>query len=211
MDLVLVDDHGAYRESLRIAIAHRTHLQVIGEASNAHAGGKVIEACRPDVAVVDLLLGDGDGVSLARELRRRGVKTPILILGRQPPPSLLRDALARGVNGYALKTESLEGVITAIHTVGAGDRYVSPQLQPCLEMEMAPAHTRSDPFAQLSRREREILCLLVDGHSSKDIARALYISARTVDAHRLHINRKLGSRSPAQLLRIVTEYGLLTR
>jgi DNA-binding NarL/FixJ family response regulator len=205
VDLVLVEDHLAYRQSFRIALSKLTSYRVVGEAGGAREGCRLIETQKPDLAIVDFILGDSDGVSLVRELRRRRNRTPILILGRVLHPLFVRDALRAGARGYVLKTEPLSGVIEAIERVRVGETYVSPLIQPQLN---------GDPIKQglerLSRREREVLCLLIDGRSSKEIARSLCVSVRTVDAHRLHINRKLDVRSPAQLARYAAAVGLVS-
>ncbi len=204
VDLVLVEDHLAYRQSLRIALSTLTDYRVIGEASGAREGCLLIEARRPDLALVDFILGDSDGVSLTRELRRRRNRTPILMLGREPHPVFVRDAFKAGVRGYALKNEPLSQIIEAIEQVRAGGVYLSPTLGTHLE-----AGKVDRGLDQLSRREREVLCMLIDGRSSKEIARSLCVSVRTVDAHRLHINRKLDVRSPAQLARFVADEGMV--
>jgi len=204
VDLVLIEDHLAYRQSFRIAITTLTEFRIVGEASGTRDGCQLIESQRPDLAIVDFMLGDGDGVSLARELKRRRNRTPILMLGRLPHPLFARDAFRAGIRGYALKNEPLPDVIRAIERVGRGDIYISPMLEPHLQDDDG-----SPGLEQLSRREREVLCLLVDGRSSKEIARSLCISARTVDAHRLHINRKLNVRSPAQLARFAADRGFV--
>jgi DNA-binding NarL/FixJ family response regulator len=203
VDLVLVEDHLAYRQSFRIALSKLTPYRVVGEAGNARDGCRLIESHRPDLAIVDFILGDSDGVSLTRELRRRRNRTPIIILGRVLHPVFVRDALLAGVRGYVLKTQPLSDVIMAIERVRAGQSYVSPQIPPQLEDDPS-----SRGLELLSRREREVLCLLIDGRSSKEIARSLCVSVRTVDAHRLHINRKLDVRSPAQLARYAMAFGL---
>jgi two-component system, NarL family, nitrate/nitrite response regulator NarL len=205
VDLVLVEDHLAYRQSFRIALSRLTAYNIVGEAGCAREGCQLIEQHKPDLAIVDFILGDSDGVSLARELRRRRNRTPILMLGRVPHPLFVRDAFKAGIRGYALKNEPLTQVIEAIERVRAGGLYVSPQIQSHLSSDLP-----GRGLEQLSRREREVLCLLVDGRSSKEIARALCVSVRTVDAHRLHINRKLAVRSPAQLARYVADVGLVS-
>jgi two-component system response regulator NreC len=126
--------------------------------------------------------------------------------GQFPHPVFLHDALKAGAAGYALKAESLEGLIRAIHLAGTGQTFVSPELERFLS---PPAVQIGDRFEQLTAREREILCLLLDGQSSKDIASSLFISVRTAEAHRLHINQKLGVRSPPALAYLLAQHGLL--
>jgi DNA-binding NarL/FixJ family response regulator len=204
--VILVEDHLAYRQSFRLALSTLSPFEVIGEAGGAREAYPLIEEREPDLAVIDFLLPDTNGISLARELRRRKLKTRILILGRMAHPLFIKDALRAGVGGFALKHEPLERVIDAMNRVVAGERYISPELQ----NELTAALARTVPgLAELSAREREILFLLIEGQSSKEIAQALFLSSKTVDAHRLHINRKLGVRSPAALARLVADQGLI--
>jgi two-component system nitrate/nitrite response regulator NarL len=209
VDLVLVEDHLAYRQSFRVALSALTAYNVVGEASGAREACGLIERRRPHLIIVDFVLADGDGVSLARELHRRRIRAPILMLGRFPHPLFVRDAFKAGVRGYALKNEPLNQLIAAIERVASGGIYISPEIEPALPM---PANGKGDGpgLDRLSRREREVLCLLAEGRSSKEIAKSLCVSVRTVDAHRLHINHKLQVRSPAQLARFVAEHGLIS-
>jgi DNA-binding NarL/FixJ family response regulator len=204
--VVLVEDHLAYRESFRLAITAQG-FEVVGEVSRAHDGPDLLERLRPDLVVIDFLLPDGNGISLARELKRRGLHTNILILGRLAHSALVRDAIRAGVRGFVHKQESLDIVVTAMREVGKGNRYVSPFWEAQLAKPDDAEHAL--PLNRLSPREREILFLLIEGQSSKEIGRSLFLSAKTVDAHRLHINRKLGVRSPAGLTRFVADQGLL--
>jgi len=208
MRVVLVEDHLAYRESFRLALAALTQFEVVGEAERARDAYAVIEQTRPDLVVIDFMLPDTDAVSLARELRRRRIDTRILILGRIGHPLFVRDAIRLGVGGFALKREPLPTIIEAMRKVAAGETYLSPGLLESMNNETpGPDITSLD---RLSAREREIFCLLVDGMTTKEIARALYLSPKTVDAHRLHINRKLGVRTPAELARLVADQGFLS-
>jgi DNA-binding NarL/FixJ family response regulator len=207
MRVVLVEDHLAYRESFRLALATLTPFVVVGEADRAREAYQLIERLLPDVAVVDFMLPDTDAVSLARELRRRRLDTRMLILGRIGHPLFVRDALRLGVQGFALKREPLANIIEAMKRVSVGETYLSPELSATL-IE-SPERSDGSQLEKLSAREREIFCLLVDGLSTKEIARALYLSPKTVDAHRLHINRKLGVRTPARMARLLADEGLV--
>jgi DNA-binding NarL/FixJ family response regulator len=114
--------------------------------------------------------------------------------------------MAAGVQGYGLKAEGLNALVRAIEAVLRGERYISPDVQ-----VDGPGSGDHHALSRLSRREREVLCLLADGRTSKEVARALCVSVRTVDAHRLHINRKLAIRTPTQLARYVADAGLMAR
>jgi len=212
MRAVLVDDHQAFRESFRIAIWHEASISVVGEASAARQVYPLVEAEKPDLVVADLMLKDTDGVSVARELTRRGVTSRIMILTMHTNALFVRDAFDAGVHGYALKEQPLIEIIEAMRTSAAGDRYLSPRLGaiPLPRARSTVAErANSAGLDQLSRREREIFCRIIQGLSSRDIATTLCISLKTVETHRSHINRKLGVHSPAELIRLAALKGLL--
>jgi DNA-binding NarL/FixJ family response regulator len=206
--VVLVEDHLAYRESFRLALGHSGQFTVVGEVGRAHDAPDLLERLRPDLVVIDFLLPDGNGISLARELKRRRLRINTLILGRLGHPMLVRDAIRAGVRGFVHKQEPLDIVVQAMTEVSNGNRFISP----FWNRQLDQANERVDeemPMDRLSPREREIFFLLIDGQSSKEIGKSLFLSAKTVDAHRLHINRKLGVRSSAGLTRFVADQGLL--
>jgi DNA-binding NarL/FixJ family response regulator len=207
VDLVLIDDHAAYRQSLRIALSRLTGHRVVGEAGSAREGRALIETRKPALAIVDFFLGDSDGVSLARELKRARSRTAILMLGRLPQPRLVSDALKAGARGYVLKTEPLVEVIRAVDRVQSGAVHLSPQVESYLQATESEAGM---PLDRLSHREREIFYLLVDDRTSKEIAQALCISTRTVDAHRMQINRKLAVHTRSKLTRRMADLGILS-
>ena len=206
MRIVLLEDHLAYLESFKLAISTLSPIEVVGVATRARDAYGVIESTEPDVVVSDLMLPDTDAVSLARELRRRRVIVRIMVLTRLGHPLFVRDAQGAGITGFALKREPLLSLISAIHNVAAGETYISP----AIEERIANTQNQSSNLEQLSRREREIFFLLIEGLATKEIAKVLYLSPKTVDAHRLHMNRKLGVRSPVQLARLVADAGLIT-
>jgi DNA-binding NarL/FixJ family response regulator len=203
--VLLVEDHVSYRDSFRLALTRENDFQVVGEAGRSHDVPLMVEQTKPDLVVIDFLLPDGNGISLVREFKRRRVRVKTVILGRIGHPTLVQDALQAGVGGLVHKQEPLEVVTDALKRVMAGERYFSPLLRRQME-ENAGAGL---PLSQLSAREREILFLVIEGQSSKEIGNALFLSAKTVDAHRLHINRKFGVRTPAALTRFVVDQGLL--
>jgi two-component system, NarL family, nitrate/nitrite response regulator NarL len=204
--VILVEDHLTYRQSLRLALTTFTPIVVAGEAGSAREGYTLIERVQPDLAVIDFFLPDGDGVSMARELRRRRITTQVMILGRVGHPLFVRDAIRLGVRGYVLKRDALDDIIAAMNVVARGETYFSPGLMAAAaNVDAADAAA----LARLTVREREILCLLSDGLTSKEIARVLCLASKTVDAHRLHINHKLGVSGPAALARLVADQGLV--
>jgi two-component system, NarL family, response regulator FusR len=205
MKVVLVEDHVSYRQSLSLALSELGPFTVVGECSTAREAYEVIARATPDLAVVDFMLPDTDGVSLARELRRRKIRARVMILGRLGHPLFVRDALRAGIAGFALKRQPLEELIDAMKKVASGQNYLCQHVRDALVKSDGDAALES-----LSAREREIFVMLLEGLSTKEIARSLFLSAKTVDAHRLHINRKLGVRSPAELARLVADEGFLS-
>jgi DNA-binding NarL/FixJ family response regulator len=202
MRVVLVDDHRVFRESLHIALASQA-FDVVGEATTAREALQLAGKLEPDLMVLDLMLADSDGVALTRELRRQQVQARILMLTMHDSQAFVREAFQAGAQGYALKEQPLAEVMEAMRTVEQGGQYVAPSLGPL------PAPIKGDRDL-LSKREREIFGLIVQGSSSVEIARALSISLKTVETHRSHINKKLGVRSPAELIRLAALQGLLS-
>jgi len=155
MNIILLDDHRAFRDALRIALWQEAAITVTGEAATAREGVPMVEAQRPDLLVADLMLSDTDGISLVRELRRRGDSTKVMILTAHGNGLFVRDAFDVGVGGYALKDQALSEIVDAIKKTAAGERYVAPQLGavPPAGRSGSGDHAGLD---QLSRREREI-------------------------------------------------------
>jgi DNA-binding NarL/FixJ family response regulator len=182
MRVVLIEDHLSYRQAFRLALEELTPNVVVGETDRAREAFHLLEQTRPDLVVVDFLLPDSDAVSLAREMRRRRMGTPMMILGRIGHPLFVRDAMRLGVRGYVLKREPLEEIVAAMEKVAAGQTHVSPGLLVGSPDGVSWPETTLDG---LSVREREILCLLSDGLTSKEIARALCLSSKTVELARL--------------------------
>jgi DNA-binding NarL/FixJ family response regulator len=218
MRVVLVDDQQSFRDSLKIALWHEARISVVAHGNTARQLYPVIDEQKPDLVISDLILKDTDGISAVRELQRRGCQTRMLILTNHTSTLFVNDAFRAGAHGYALKEQPLAEIIEAMRLVRSGERYVSPLLQ---QVGRAPAVTRPPEAGngngngafgvdKLSAREREVFCQILQGVSSRDIARALCISLKTVETHRLHINRKLGVHSPAELIRLAALAGLVT-
>jgi two-component system response regulator NreC len=215
MRVALLDDHQTFRESLRIALWHEASIKVVGESESARRVVAILENEHPDLLVADLMLEDTDGISMARDLSRRGVTTPIMILTAHSNALFVRDAFDAGVQGYALKEQPLSEIVEAMRKAAGGERYLSPRLGALPPPRVRPPQNGGNAIEQaagidqLSRREREIFCLIIQGTSSRDIAQSLCISLKTVETHRSHINRKLGVHSPAELIRLAALKGLL--
>jgi DNA-binding NarL/FixJ family response regulator len=215
MRVILVDEQRVFRDTFRMALWHEAQIQVVGETDSARQLYSLIETEKPDLVVSELMLKDTDSISAARELRRRRIPVRIMLLTTYSNPLFLSDALDAGVVAYALKEQPLAEIVSAMQTAARGETYVSPQLAG--DLPTADRRTARKPangatgLGRLSHREREVFCRIIQGHSSQAIADSLCISVKTVETHRTHINRKLGVRSPVELIRLAALQGLLAR
>lgn len=211
MRVVLIDDHLMFRESFRIALEAQTAFRVVGEAATAQKAYEAVEREKPDLLVADFLLKDTDGVSLVRELKRRKTLVSTLMLTRVSHELFVSDAFEAGVKGYALKDQPFAEITEAMERVSSGQRYLSPTLGrlDAVVPRSSVSNGDSGRFDRLSHREREIFFRVVEGLSNKEIAGSLCISVKTVETHRLQINRKLGVRSPLELMRLAAIQGLV--
>jgi DNA-binding NarL/FixJ family response regulator len=212
MRIVLIAGEPAFRLGVGVAVERTGDLQLVADAADARAGFAAVDAASPEVVVVDVALRGMNGIEATREVRRRCPRAQILLVAAWPRERDVLEGFAAGATGYALKTDPIESLREAIRTVGAGQRYLSPELRGS-SVEAATrtqvGEGRRDVLHALSLREREVLGLVVKGCRSRDIARELCISIKTVETHRNHINRKLGCASAADLTRFAAENGLL--
>jgi DNA-binding NarL/FixJ family response regulator len=209
MKIVIVDDHQSFREALQIALGQEPEMVVAASVATGREALKAIEELKPDLAVIDFSLPDTDGASLVAELNRRKITVPTLILSMHRTAPIARGALNAGATGYATKDQPLREVIAAMHQVAAGTRYVAPALRALTASDVRNPAGPSDFLGGLSRRERQIFSMIIEGRSTAEIGRQLCISLKTVETHRAHINRKLDVHSSAELVRLAAVTGLL--
>lgn len=206
--VVVVDDHAVVRSGLRLLLDRRPDIQTVGEAANGRDAVFEVRAKKPDVVLLDVTMPGESGIEAIPKLLEESPQTKVLILSMQDDPSYVRDAFAAGASGYVLKEAADSEVVAAVREVAAGGRYVNSALGARLLVAEAKARTEADADP-LSEREREILRLLAYGHTNQEIAKALYISVRTAEAHRAHIMQKLRFSSRAELVRYALGRGLL--
>ncbi|HSY39218.1 MAG TPA: response regulator transcription factor, partial [Polyangia bacterium] len=205
--VVIVDDHPIVRDALACLLGESPELQIVGVTASIRETLPLVERTMPDLLLVDLSLEDGSGIELARALRRTRTKTRVLIITGFRDEFAAAEALSVGVHGYILKEQPTADLLVAIDTVARGGRYISPLM--ASRMRTDTSHGSEDRLlARLSRREREIFRLVVAGSGSKEIASRLFISVKTVDTHRTNINRKLGVRTTASLIRFAAAHGI---
>jgi two-component system, NarL family, response regulator NreC len=211
--VVLIDDHKLFREGLRALLARQPDLEVVGEAADASEAYGVVHDRDPDVVVVDIALTGASGISITRELRRARTDRKILMLSMYMNEEFVADALDAGALGYVGKDQPSDDLVSAIRAVAHGQSYLAPRLSKLvvddyLRMKRGEEGPRG-PLDPLSNREREVLELLLLGHSNESVAHQLCISRRTVETHRAHIFQKLGLKSVAELFRFAARHSLL--
>src|SRR4051794_23674606 len=198
--VALVDDHELFRDSLWSSLSNHG-FEMVAQAATARASFPLIDHARPDVVLMDISLPDMDGITATHELVARVPAPKVLMLSAHEEPHVVAAAFAAGANGYALKSRSVEELITGIRQVAGGHRWVAPGLS-------ALATAANGPLAALSARERDVFRLLVAGLTMRQIAAQLCISPKTVDTHRQRIFKKLDVHSSVQLVRFAASNDL---
>jgi len=204
--VVLCDDHALLRETLRLLLAAHAEVDVVGEAGDGREAIALCERLAPDVALMDTAMPGLNGIEATAAIRRRCPRTRVLMLSGYGQEERVRAALAAGAAGYVVKNAPASAVLEAIRTVHAAQPYLSPELAERASLA-APA---GPPPPPISAREREVLQLVAEGATNREIAARLVISLKTVEAHKEHIVRKLGVRGNAELIHYAIRSGLIT-
>jgi DNA-binding NarL/FixJ family response regulator len=208
MRVFILDDHAVFRVGLKSVLA-RDDWEVVGEAGTAREAFPLIDAARPEVVVLDLVLPGMDGCSAARELRRRVPDARILMFTLSESAHDVRESFDAGAAGYALKSDPLAAFFEALRQITHGQHYMAPRLLHILQRDNGlgapPALTA------LSDREREVFRLTADGLVNGEIAHELCISRKTVETHKYRIQKKIGLRGPADLVRYAVKHGMIRR
>jgi DNA-binding NarL/FixJ family response regulator len=199
----LVDDHPIVRERLAELISQEADLQVCGEAEDTNNALKSIAALQPDIAIVDITLKDTYGIELIKSLKEREGHIPVLVLSMHDESLYGERAIRAGAKGYLNKQEASKKVIAAIRTILAGEIFVSEKMKSAMLHKMSGGQRPEggSPTDVLSDRELEVFQLLGQGLGVRQIAENLFISVKTVEAHREHIKQKMNFKSSSELLR----------
>ena len=197
--LFLVDDHPLVRDGLRARLDPLPTLEIVGEAGSAAEALNAIETLQPDIVLADVGMKDMNGIELAALLQQRQPAARVVMLSMYDNPEYVQQALQAGARGYVLKDAPASEIVAAIEAVAAGGTFLSPAVSQRLFRNQAPK-----PL--LTPRESEILSALGRGESSKQIARDLNLSVRTVEAHRQSIKRRLGIEGQAELIKYAVEH-----
>ncbi len=207
--ILIVDDHGVLRAGLRALLSAEPDLEVVDEAATGHEALRLADELRPEVVLLDISIPDISGIEVTRQLKEILPETRVLILTVHEDESLLQESIRAGAMGYIIKRAVESELIDAIRAVWRGDLYVHPAMTRALFKDISPPSPSNDPPVEsLTPREVEVLCLIAQGYSNRQIAEALSISIRTVESHRANLMGKLNLRSRVELVRYAKEHGL---
>ena len=206
--ILIVDDHPVVREGLAIRLSAEPDLQVCGEAEGLTDALRLIEQQQPDVAIVDILLKDGNGIDLVKEIRSRFPHFKILVLSAYQESLYAERALRAGASGYLNKQETGEKIFEAIRTIMEGNRFISSNMtERLLKQAINTGNSpEKSPVETLSNRELEVFRLIGQGLTTGAIARQLQLSTHTIDTHREKIKHKLAVKSANALQREATQW-----
>ncbi|MEZ4334643.1 MAG: response regulator transcription factor [Myxococcota bacterium] len=208
--ILIADDHGIVREGLRRLLESEPDFTVAGEAADGREVLEQVGALRPDVVVLDITMPRLGGLETLERLRAEHPGTKVILLSVHGDSPFIQSAIALGADGYVLKTGRVAEIVTAIHETIRGGSYFSPAVaREIVERLRSPQPDGDDPFTLLTSREREILHLIADGLSAKEVASQLDLSTKTVEAHRTSLMRKLGVRKATELVRYALRHGLI--
>jgi two-component system response regulator NreC len=209
--IVLADDHHVVRQGLRALLQAESDFRIVGEAADGLTTLRMAEEVQPDVLVLDLMMPGLSGLEVTRQLTERSVATRVIILSMYANEAYVLEALRHGAVGYVLKRSTADELVRAVREVLAGRRYLSPPLsERAIQTYLDKAREAPpDAYEMLTARERQVLHLVAEGHTSAEIASRLSISPRTVEMHRANLMRKLELRSQADLIRFALQRGIL--
>jgi DNA-binding NarL/FixJ family response regulator len=206
--VLIVDDHPLFRNGLRQVMMSDPRFELAGEAADGEAALNFILEKKPDVAVLDVNLPKLTGLEVARRLQGKKISTRLIILTMHKEEEMINRALDFGVNGFVLKENAVEDILEAVATVAGGEHYFSPSVSGFLVHRRSRAEklaAQKPGLDDLTKAERRILKLVAEKKTSREIAAALFISPRTVEAHRANICTKLDLRGSHSLLQFALE------
>ena len=204
--ILLADDHTIVRQGLKLILSSQPDVEVIGEAANGREVVELAEKLRPDIVLLDVAMPELNGIEATRRMMEQNGRIRILVLSMHKESVYVREILKAGARGYLLKDVIDTELLNAVRSVARGDGYVSPAVSGALLSDYRQNVT--DPADLLTNREREVLQLIAEGKTNKEVATKLNLSVYTVDSHRGKIMEKLNLHSTGELVRFAIKHGL---
>lgn len=213
--VVLADDHVFVRDGIKSLLENEANIEVVGEAIDGADALEVVATSKPDLLIVDIRMPNLTGIEVVEKLRSESNSVKIIMLSMHESEEYVLKSIKAGADGYLLKGSSKEEFLKALHTVAAGGKYFSGDISSILISQLTNASNSLEPKQNLgeemmiTKREKEILTLLLSGKGNKEIAEALEISKRTAEVHRFNLMKKLKVKNLMELSNKATEYSLL--
>ena len=207
--VLIVDDHAIMRDGIRALLTVNDDIEVIGEASEGREAIKKLEQLKPDVIVMDIAMPGMDGMEATRQMVKANARVKVLILTQHDNKEYILQAIKAGAAGFVPKRALGSELVSAIRAVSRGDSVLYPSVASAL-IEDYRQRSELDPYDRLTAREREILKLIAEGHTSQEIADMLVISLKTVLGHRTKIMEKLDIHNRTELIKYAMRKGLIS-
>jgi DNA-binding NarL/FixJ family response regulator len=205
--ILLADDHAVVRQGFKMILDAEADMEIVGEAANGRQAVDLAEQLRPDVVVMDVAMPELNGIEATRRLASSVPRARVIALSMHKDSVYVREILRAGARGYLLKDSGAADLVAAIHAVASGESYLSPAVSNAV-LDDYRRHA-TNPIDLLTSREREVLQLLAEGKTNKEVAGVLNLSVYTVDAHRGRIMEKLNLHSIGELVRFAVRNGLI--
>ena len=208
--IILADDHAIVRHGLSRAIQQEDDMEIVGQARDGHSTVALAKELLPNVVVMDISMPDLNGIEATREIQRKAPSVKIIALSMHSAKRYVTEMFRAGASGYLLKNCDFDELALAIRTVAEGKTYVSPSISSVVVEDLVHVEENLQPtaFSVLTQRERQVLQLLAEGKTTKQIALRLHVSPKTVEAHRLRVMNKLEIDNVAQLTKYAIQEGL---
>jgi two-component system, NarL family, response regulator NreC len=207
INILLADDHAIVRQGLKLILSANADLHVVGEAANGREAVELAQRLKPDVVLMDVAMPELNGIEATRQMIAANPRTRVLVLSMHKEALYVREILRAGARGYILKDAIDKELVEAVRSVAQGDGYISPAVSGALLSDYRQNVT--DPLDLLSSREHEVLRLIAEGKTNKEVASQLNLSVYTVDSHRGKIMEKLNLHSTGDLVRFAMKHGLV--
>ena len=205
--ILLADDHAILRQGLRLILSAHADLEVVGEAGNGNEAVELAGKLHPDIVVMDVAMPELNGIEATKRMIQAEPRLKVLVLSMHKEGVYVREILRAGARGYILKDAIDTELLNAVRSVARGDGYISPAVSGALLSDYRKNVT--DPLDLLTNREREVLKLIAEGKTNKEIATTLNLSVYTVDSHRGKVMEKLNLHSTGELVRFAMKHGLV--
>lgn len=212
--VLIIDDHPLFREGLKAIIGREPRYRLVGEADTARAGIHLATESRPDVIIVDVSLPDKNGIELTRDLAKLLPESRVLIISMHSKITYIATAFQAGARGYLVKESASDGLLKGLAAVARGELFLDSSLssqvvENLLQISVTSPAPAASPHPRLTPREQEVMRLLAEGFTTREIAKRLFISPKTVENHRANIMKKLDLRTTIDLVRQAARLGLI--